>query len=301
MQILLRRYIHTALSVTATSTSGPSIAPTSLFPVCSPIALATPSPSTLPQSSWLPPTLCPLPSSAPFFNFAGSLLSQSSSPPPPTAITTTLSLSPRGIEDAVDDEMGNGGDSGGSGSGSGPVSGPTSGPVDPVGPCGSTDGSTVETTATADLDEVKRAKEKQRRKARKARWKERQRERAAQMANESKKEIEDEDGTEPNFERDGWCWQVVPAQLVIPGEVKDVYERALADIVETGSAMSIGMYRKLARLLDMELAEIVRCNRADWMRSYQTGKRVSIKVVISDADLDGNVSDCSDDDHMVDQ
>ena len=159
----------------------------------------------------------------------------------------------------------------------------------------------METTATADLDEVKRAKEKQRRKARKARWKERQRERAAQMANESKKEIEDEDGTEPNFERDGWCWQVVPAQLVIPGEVKDLYERALADIVETGSAMSIGMYRKLARLLDMELAEIVRCNRADWMRSYQTGKRVSIKVVISDADLDGNVSDCSDDDHMVDQ
>ena len=293
--------VHTALPITATSTSGPSIAPTSLFPVCSPIALATPSPSTLPQSSWLPPTLCPLPSSAPFFNFAGSLLSQSSSPPPPTAITTTLSLSPRGIEDAVDDEMGNGGDSGGSGSGSGPVSGPTSGPVDPVGPSGSTDGSTVETTATADLDEVKRAKEKQKRKARKARWKERQRERAAQMADESKEENEDEDGTEPDLDRDGWCWQFVAAELVIPGEVKDEYARALADIVKSGGAVSIGTYRKLTRLLDWEMEEVARCNRTDWMRSYETGKRVALKVVISDADLDGNVSDYSDGDHMVDQ
>ena len=39
----------------------------------------------------------------------------------------------------------------------------------------------------------------------------------------------------------------------------------------------------------------------DWVWSYQTMKRVTLKVIISDADLNGNESDYSGDDCMVDQ
>lgn len=190
---------------------------------------------------------------------------------------TTLTLPPRGIEDAVDEEMGNG-------SGSGEVGA---------------------TTEAVDAAEVKRAKERQKRKARKSRWKERKRERMSSTVVESEVEVEYGDDYDPFTAS---CTSaVLPARLVTAGDGQREYERRLAVAQQTGSVS----FRAYCRMLALMEADIEAMDEAgkDWRTAYEARSAVTLKITgsaVSDLQYDEQeydeyvgASEC--DDVMIDE
>ena len=163
---------------------------------------------------------------------------------------------------------------------------------------GDSGGSIVETTESADPDELKQAKERKKRKERKARWRERKRERERAAVDESMEEKEDEDDPSSS---DSYAQQVsLPSRLVGAGRLRREYARQLAAVHQNDGWVSKGSYWELMELID-EDKEVLESRGKDWKTAYSKLPLVSVRVVVSDDDLSSAESDYSEDDVLVDE
>lgn len=152
-----------------------------------------------------------------------------------------------------------------------------------------------------DPAELRRDRKRQKRKARKVQWKERKKGRDALAASEMEEEKEDGDDLYDWPDRNTAVVQrQLPARLVVPGEASEAYKRMMAAITQTGGTMSVGTYRRMWMLIDADMdAAAERSGGKDWTAPFDAMPLVTVRLVVSDADLPYDECSEPDDDAIV--